>query len=126
MASARQPPGFRVERLDVYLLLPGVVCNECDRPAIWCKDREPLPPRADQQWNQLTFPCQINQVDVWVLPVAGMAARNAGLRDEPAVRGPIRGELEISFRNSFRKVLRNDTLLQTQHRQHGRPAISLP
>src|SRR5215471_11198948 len=87
MASARQPPRLRVERLDVCLQVPGVVRNKRDRPAIWCKDCEPLPPRADQQWNQLTFPCQINQVDVWVLPAAGVGARSAGLRDEPAVRG---------------------------------------
>jgi hypothetical protein len=74
----------------------------------------------------LTFPCQIHQVDVWVLPTAGVGARNAALRDEPAVWGPIRGKLDISFRNSFRKTFRNHTLLQTQHRQHRRPAISLP
>src|SRR5215471_18536876 len=50
MASARQPPRLRVERLDVRLLVPGVVRKKRDRPAIWCKDRAP----RTQQWNQLT------------------------------------------------------------------------
>src|SRR5215471_20654210 len=105
MARARQPPRLRVERLDVHLLAPGVVRKKRDRPAIWCKDRAHRIPRADQQWNQLTFPYQIDQVDFEVRSAAD--ARNACLRDEPAVRGPIRGKID----KSFRKVLRNDPLL---------------